>query len=89
MGRDRRVGWRRSGDDPVRAAALSLPTEPSFTMLLTEEDARAFPDPATAEAAHDLIGDAITALVDQGYRLDEARARVQRALDILIETYEC
>jgi hypothetical protein len=69
-----------------------MTTDPTgFTMCLTEEDAlaRAFPDPATAEAAHDLIGEAITALIDRGHSLPAARALLQRAVTALIHVYEC
>ena len=51
--------------------------------------ARAFPAPAMVEAAHELVGDAISALVEQGCTLQAARDRVRRALTALIDTYEC
>jgi hypothetical protein len=51
--------------------------------------ARAFPAPATFEAAHNLIGDAISTLVDRGHSLKQARSLVQRAVTALIHVYEC
>lgn len=68
--------------------------EPHTTPLIPLADAedvltRAFPASATCEAAHELVGEAITALVDVGYSLDAARAILLAGLATLITTFEC
>jgi hypothetical protein len=50
--------------------------------------ALAFPDEALRDQAHELIGQALCALVELGYRLDAAQEVLHEGLAAIVEDYE-
>lgn len=49
---------------------------------------RAFPDPALADAAHAVVGEALAALLDAEVELDAARRIVREGIEAVIQEYE-